>query len=32
MELEIFMKVILENYDGQVKEDDDEVSYRKLFF
>lgn len=32
MELEIFMKVILENYDGQVKEDDDEVSYRKVFF
>lgn len=31
MESEISTKAIPENHDGQVKEDDDEVSYRKVF-
>lgn len=31
MESEIFTKATPENHDGQVKEDDDEVSYRKVF-
>lgn len=31
MESEISTKATPENHDGQVKEDDDEVSYRKCF-
>lgn len=31
MESEISTKATPENHDGQVKEDDDEVSYRKVF-
>lgn len=31
MDSEISTKAIPENHDGQVKEDDDEVSYRKVF-